>query len=77
MGFELTTLVLIGTDCIGSWIYVHDHDRPLFSYCSNGASKILQDIAESGVKHQKSINHMKFSVTGQEKGDLLIQVTAQ
>jgi hypothetical protein len=53
MGFELTTLVLIGTDCIGSWIYVHDHDRPLFSY------------------------HMEFSVTGQEKGDLLIQVTAQ
>jgi hypothetical protein len=32
-GFELTTLVVIGTDCIGSYksnyhIYGHDHDSP-------------------------------------------------
>jgi len=32
-GFELTTLVVIGTDCIGSYKtqlpYEHDHDGPI------------------------------------------------
>jgi hypothetical protein len=32
LGFKLTTLVMIGTDCIGSYLiqlpYDHDHNRP-------------------------------------------------
>ena len=27
-GFELTILLVIGTDCTGSWIYDHNHDTP-------------------------------------------------
>ena len=49
----------MGTDVIGG---PHDYLPPRF----RRISKSLHDIAESGVKHQKSINHMKFSVTEQE-----------
>jgi hypothetical protein len=42
-GFELTTLVVIGTDCIGgyksNYQYDHDHDDPLEKY--NSAQGIL------------------------------------
>ena len=37
-GFELTTLVVIGTDCIGSCKYDHrhDHDSPIKLWCYRG-----------------------------------------
>jgi hypothetical protein len=32
-GFELTTLVVIGTDCIGSYKSDDDHDGPMMFWC--------------------------------------------
>ena len=74
-GFELTTLVVIGTDCNKN---VHNTSN---IYTIKSVLKgHLWDKENMAIKDRWPLKpgsiHMKFPMTGQEEGDLLTQVTA-
>jgi hypothetical protein len=92
VGFYLTTLVMIGTDCIGSCksnyhtITTAPSGRLEFIICIIWNSQTCIKRSPLGQRKRDLIRevrplkrgsiHVKFSMTGQEKGDLLMQVTA-
>jgi hypothetical protein len=50
--FELTPSVVIGTDCIGSWIYDHDHDNLINMWGGVSLAKSICNVCNQKVPSQ-------------------------
>jgi hypothetical protein len=60
VGFELTTLVVIGTDGIGSKIQLpHDHDHDSFLHCTKIHNK-SSNLAKNGCAMNKNTFQQVF-----------------
>ena len=50
-GFEITALMVIGTDYIDSCkSYEHDHDDPVVAFWENSCKYFLFNISKTGIK---------------------------